>query len=238
MAYLERPQPGRPAGWENVASEGLELARRAAEADAFAALLDEAYGLKVTHARRLREFLESGNAVRDTVEALLRRDSTVKIDLEPDQVAVASVRIGMRELMRILTRAFEDHYKGDQFAAADFREMVLLAGREDLAASGLATPPEATILRNRYAPIEYNAPEWAATKVAAVGRYEPGDGETLDKTAQVTGAPPRRARRAAVQSRSAGYAARRYRSGIPGVASGLEKRHCAFPERCTPHRRA
>ncbi len=174
----------RPAGWENITAEGLELARGAAEADAFHALLDEAGRLKVTNARRLREFLDASDTIRGAVANALRREAAVKVDFESDQVAVARVRIGMRELIRLLTRVHDEQYQGDQFAAADFREMTLLAGQAELTASGLATPPERTVLRSKYAPLEYNAPVWAKETRTATGRFVPRAGETLDAAAQ------------------------------------------------------
>ena len=176
-------QPGQLPGWEDVTSEGIQLARRAAEDDACRALVEEAGRLKISQTRRLREFLDAGEAVRNAVYEALRREAAVKVEFETDQVATARVRIGIRELLRILTRVHEEHYKGDQFEAADFREMALLAGRDDLTASGLATPPERTIMRDRYATIELNAPAWAGQTRSAVGRYELPDNEP-DKTAQ------------------------------------------------------
>jgi len=176
--------PGQPPGWENVTRAGLELARGAAGADAYQALLAEAGRLKVTDARRLREFLDSGDAVRDAVRAEVQRAATVKFDFAPDQVAVAEARLSMRDLLRILTRVHQEQYRGDDFAAADFREMALLPGKEGLTGTGLATPPTGAILRTSYTPIEYNAPQWASTTLTAVGRHAPGDAESSDAAAR------------------------------------------------------
>ncbi|MCK4341112.1 MAG: hypothetical protein KAY37_05235 [Phycisphaerae bacterium] len=188
-ALLSRhARPDRAPGWEDVTSEGLVLARRAAEADAYHALLEEAGRLMVSDNRRLREFLQADDAVRAAVREALRRQAAVKVEYEPDQVAVARVRIGLRELLRILTRVHEEHYRGDQFEVADFREMRLRAAWDELTASGLAQPPPRTILRNRYEPIEYNTPSWATETVSAAGRYEPVDGESPDEAAKVAAA--------------------------------------------------
>ncbi len=175
-------------GWANVTSEGMLLARRAAEADAYQALLDEAGRLKVTQARRLREFLQSGNTVRDAVRDAIRRAATARVEFAPDQVAVAQVSLDIRVLLRILTQVHAEHYAGDAFAAADFREMALLAGRGAISAQGLAPPPERTILRNRYEPIEYNAPDWAAQTLRAGGRFVPPEDEAVPSDAALTAA--------------------------------------------------
>lgn len=171
----------QPPGWEDVSREGLELARGAATADAYHALLAEAGRLKVTNARRLHEFLDSSEAVSSAVQTEIQRAVKAKVTFDPDQVAVAEVRLSMRDLLRILTRAHQEHYRGEEFEAADFREMTLLAGKDDLVGTGLATPPGHTLLRSRYAAIEYDAPKWAATTMTATGRVEPADGETPDK---------------------------------------------------------
>jgi len=177
-AASEHLSADRPAGWEDVSRTGMELARSAAEADAWHALLEEAGRLKVTPARRLREFLHSGDAVRDAVQAALRREGQVTVEFEPDQVAVATARIGMKELLRILTRVHQEQYQGEDFAAADFREMVLLAGRDRLTGTGLAPPPERYVLRNRYGWIEYDTPAWVGETRTATGRFQPEQGES------------------------------------------------------------
>jgi hypothetical protein len=175
---------GQPPGWEDVTAEGVELARGAATADAYHALLTAAGRLKVTSARRLHEFLDSSPAIRDAVQAELQRTAKVKVEFAPDQTAVVEVRVTMRDLLRILTRAHQELYHGDEFEAADFRQMALLAGQEDLTSTGLATPPAAARLRSHYEPIEYDLPDWAATTLTAIGRYTPPDGETPDPAAQ------------------------------------------------------
>jgi hypothetical protein len=172
-----------PPGWEDVSREGLELARAAATADAYHALLAEAGRLKVTNARRLYEFLDSSDEVRNAVQSEIQRAVKAKLTFEPDQVAVAEVQLSMRELLRIVTRTQQEHYRGTEFEAADFREMALLGGKDDLVGTGLATPPVHTLQRTRYAPIEHNAPEWVGTTLTATGRYEPADGESPDDAA-------------------------------------------------------
>ena len=175
---------GQPPGWEDVTAEGVELARGAATADAYHALLTAAGHLKVTSSRRLHEFLDSSPAIRDAVQAELQRAAKVKAEFAPDQVAVVEVRITLRDLLRILTRAQQELYRGDEFEAADFRQMALLAGQEDLTGTGLATPPAAARLRTRYEPIEYDVPDWAASTLTAIGRFAPPDGEAPDSAAQ------------------------------------------------------
>lgn len=187
-AVSKEAHPSRPPGWDDVTPEGVELARAAATADAQNALLAAAGRLKVTSARRLHEFLESSDEVRQAVQAELQRAAKVKVEFAPDQVAVVEVRIALRDLLRILTRVYQEAYHGGDFEAADFREMVLLAGQDELAATGLATPPSDAALRSRYTPIELNVPAWAATALSAMGRFELGDGETAEPAAQVQAA--------------------------------------------------
>lgn len=161
-----------PAGWEDVTRDGVELARAAATADATYALLDELGRLKVSNARRLRDFLDSSEAVRNTVLSGLPRAATVRVRFEPDQVAVAEASITMRSLLVILTDACERHPEASDYQAADFREMALLAERETVSARGLAAPPREEALRSRYRLIEYDAPEWAATLARVTGRAD------------------------------------------------------------------
>ena len=174
---------GQPPGWEDVDAEGVELARAAATADAQNALLAAVGRLKVSSARRLREFIESSDEVRQAVQAELQRAARVKVEFAPDQVAVVEARVTMRDLLRMLTRVYQEHYHGEEFEAADFREMVLLAGQDELMATGLAAPPGEFALRSRYELVELNVPDWAASTLNATGRFEPGDGESADQAA-------------------------------------------------------
>jgi hypothetical protein len=171
-ALAAHPVLDRPAGWEDVTRAGLDFARQAAEADACHALYEEAGRLKLDAARRLREFFESSDATRAAVQQAICREAKVATEFAPDQVALTTARLGIRELMRVLTRIHDENKSGDEFGAADFREMVLLAGREELTGTGLAPPPDSTLLRNRYALIEYETPAWVGQTLTAVGQFE------------------------------------------------------------------
>lgn len=166
----------RPRGWEDVTAEGVELARRAAAADALAALLDQAGTLKISAARRLREFFDAGAELRLAVAVGLEQHASVQIETALDQVAVAEASITLPALIRVLTQAHQEKYKGADFHAADFREMALLADRERLEAVGLACPPASALVREPYELLDLDAPAWADSTLSAVGRSAGGAG--------------------------------------------------------------
>jgi hypothetical protein len=176
-SIAERGRTNKPHGWEDVTLEGIELARRAAAADASRALLEVAGALKVTTARRLREFLESSPEVRTAVEEAVARAARLRIECALDQVAVAEASLRVGELIRILTDVHQKHYRGDVFEPADFREMALLADRDQIEATGLAAPPRRELMRGGYALIEYDAPAWVEQSLEAAGRFRPDGGE-------------------------------------------------------------
>ncbi len=179
------PRRGRALGWEQVTREGLGLARRAASDDASAALAVRAGQLSLGEGRRLRGFIESSSAVRAAVQAELLRAATVTIELEPDPLALATARIDMRELLRLLTRVHQQHYGGEEYAVSDFRRMLLEYPEEELAARGIGLPPESTILYDEVTSQEFNAPAWVTETLRASGRYVPPDGEQLGAELQV-----------------------------------------------------
>jgi len=78
----------------------------------------------------------------------------------------------------------QEQYQGEDFAAADFREMVLLASRDRLTGTGLAPPPERYVLRNRYGWIEYDTPAWAGETRSATGRFHLEEGESPELSDQ------------------------------------------------------
>lgn len=184
----ESTRSGQYLGWEDVTREGIHLARSAAVADASHALLTEAGRLRLPRARRLQEFLDASEAIRATIKAEVERTAEVRVTFEPDQIAVADARISMRDLLRILQRVHQEHYEGQDFQVADFREMTLLAGRKELAGTGLATPPRQMLLGTRYETIEQDAPRWANQMLRVAGRYEANDAESPEKAAKIEAA--------------------------------------------------
>ncbi|MFH1747750.1 MAG: hypothetical protein ABIG44_12000 [Planctomycetota bacterium] len=186
--WSEKSRSRKPAGWEDVTFEGLEVVRRAAEADARYALLARAAQLPVTNAHHLREFLDASDTVENAVLQAFERVAEVNISLELDQVAVGTARISMLELIRILTEVHQKHYQGDLFHVADFRGMALLSGVTEITATGLAIPPTSAILRTRYQTIELDAPTWITQRIQARGRFEPHDAHPLNEADQIEAA--------------------------------------------------
>lgn len=173
----ERDVTAKLDGWEDVSAEGEQLAKLAAQADAVFALLEEAAKLKVTPARRVQEFLDSGEDVRTAAAAAIQAVAEIRVDLAPDQVCVAEARVSMPDLIRALTDVHQKLYKGEVFKAADFREMTLTSGLNELRATGLAPPPEKQRLKPEYELIELDRPAWAEKTAVATGRYVPADGD-------------------------------------------------------------
>lgn len=183
----EQDSSRKPPGWEDVTPEGAQLARLAASADAIEALLENSGRLKVTAARRLEEFLNSNETVRNAVSTALREKARVTVETAADQLAVAEARIAMPEFIRILTEVFQNSYQGDLFHAADFREMALISRQEEIASVGLAPPPNSAIIHNEYELIELDAPTWISTTISAKGRFTPRFDEeaTADEKARL-----------------------------------------------------
>lgn len=165
----------KPPGWLDVSVVGVEQTHRAAEADARRALLAAAAPLPVTNARRLSEFLESGPDICEAVARGIERAAEIRVSLEPDQVAVATARIGLIDLIRILTEVHQSHYRGELFHAADFREMALLNTRDRIEAVGLAVPPSSAMLDSQWEPVELDVPPWAGETLTVVARHAPDD---------------------------------------------------------------
>ncbi len=168
---------GQADGWEDISAEGVQLARLAAQADAAYAMLEEAGRLKVTSARRVVEFLNSSVEVRDAVAAALQSTVQFKSELSADQLCVAQGSIRIPDLIRILTQVHRDLYKGNDFQAADFREMAITNAAAEIRVSGLAAPPDKSRIRPEFEQIELDRPAWTETTLSATGRYEEQDGD-------------------------------------------------------------
>ena len=184
-SLTEKTSSRKPLGWEDVSARGIQFARRAAAADAVYALLERAGRLRVTAAHRLRAFLESDHEVFEAVYAAVERTAEIVVENAPDQVAAAQAKIGMTELIRILTDVHQTHYRGDLFHAPDFREMTLNTKSSELRATGLAVPP------NRYRQLppheltEFDAPPWANATLSTDGHHQPVDGEELAREERI-----------------------------------------------------
>ncbi|MGE0481923.1 MAG: hypothetical protein AB7Q17_15790 [Phycisphaerae bacterium] len=187
-ALGERTSEAKPVGWDDVRLEGLQVVRRAAEADALAELITRAGRLKVTNARRLSEFLDSSDELRAAVRAAIEKTATKQVDFAPDQVAVAEASLGITDLMRILSTACEQQYQGESFRAADFREMTLINEHVELRGIGLASPPPQYRMTPEFQLIELDAPGWIHTTADAVGRFDATDDPSLDTNGRIQAA--------------------------------------------------
>ncbi len=184
-ALIEKTPARAPVGWEDISSEGVQLARQAAAADAIHALLEQAGRLKLTPAYRLHEFFESDREVFDAVYEAVRDTADILVENAPDQVAVAQAQLGMTELIRILTTVHQGHYHGDLFHAPDFREMALNTRQSRLRATGLATPPDCYRQHQPYRLTNLSMPSWVKTTLTATGRHEPADGPELTREKRI-----------------------------------------------------
>lgn len=160
-----------PEGWESVSPAGVDRARDAAIRDALAALRSEVGRLTLGDGRRLDDFLNTSDAIGHAVQIGLERAADVQVEYEADQVAVATARVDVVDLVRLLTRAHEEHYSGSAIQVADFRAMATRVGRGMISGTGLATAPADATAQSQYAPIEYNAPKWAGNTIEAAGRF-------------------------------------------------------------------
>lgn len=170
-AAIERVE-AKPPGWEDISIEGVEVARRAAEADAVAALAEETGRLRLTAGRGLQEFIDSSEAVRSAVVAAIEKNAKIKVTHGADQICQAEARIETVDVLRIMNDVFSTIYRGDDFQAADFREMAISAPRVAVVGIGLAVAPERHRLANPYPQIELDAPTWIEKKIEATGRFE------------------------------------------------------------------
>lgn len=174
-SVAERADTNKPPGWEDIALEGMDVARAAAAADARRALLEEAARLKQTNARRLSEFIESGPTIRDAILTRFEHAAEIKTSFAADQVAEAEAKITIPDLIRVLSDVHASEYRGGDIRASDFREMALVAGVSELRASGMATAPEKFRLMPRFREIELDRPAWADTVLRATGRCAAGE---------------------------------------------------------------
>lgn len=172
----ERTAGRRPLGWEDVSVHGEGFARKAAEADAVAALLEEAGRLMVSPTQPLVDFIESGSAVCRAIRDGIAARATVESRLAPDQLAVAEARLSRGALVEILTDVHAAHYGGQAFTVADLRSLAARPDAPPLEATGLAPPPERYLLTSR-APRSLDAPTWATQSLRVTGRFVPSAGD-------------------------------------------------------------
>lgn len=170
-AMAERVE-AKPPGWEDVSLEGVEVARRAAEADSIASLMDETGRLRLTASRSLADFINSGDSVRTTLQTAIEKSAKLKVSHGADQVCMAEARIETVELLRILNEVFTSTYHGTDFQASDFREMAISAPRGSVIGVGLAVAPDKYRLSSPYPTIELDAPSWIDKKIDATARFE------------------------------------------------------------------
>ncbi|MBK8915769.1 MAG: hypothetical protein IPM64_14445 [Phycisphaerales bacterium] len=185
-ALSQRGGPQSPAGWEDISFEGVQVSRRAAQADALRWLLERAGRLKVTNARELSEFLRADPAIDAAVASALLDQARFEFELAADQVAVVTAQISSPALVRILQQVVEEHGHRSDFRAADFREMAAVTPDTTLREQGMAVPPPRYRLTPEFRLIELDVPEWAGRTLRAEVRAvpdSPGDEAALRSAA-------------------------------------------------------
>ncbi len=160
----ELPGELPPPGWEDLAEEQIELARRAAAAEARQMQFENAARLKVTNARLLRDFFEVSAEITAAVRERLEDLSAVRVALLPERIATAEARLSLEELIDILIEVRGELYAGEAFTDELLREIPLYAAREELVGLGLAVPPGAAP-----PPDDCAEPTWSASSLRAIG---------------------------------------------------------------------
>lgn len=183
------PEPdaaGAIAGWEDVSRTGVEAARAAASDDALAALWAATQRLPIDDKRTVGGFINTAPAIRDPVRQQARHEARLRVEYAPERFALAHAELPLRELLRILTRVHQEHYTGTEYAAADFRQMILRQSAETLSAVGVGMPPEDTLIQPRLVPRVLDVPTWSNTTLVASGHYRPAgdDNPAPDARAQ------------------------------------------------------
>lgn len=178
-ALSQRGGPQSPAGWEDISFEGVQVARRAAQADAVRWLLERAGRLKVTNTRALAEFLQADPAIDAAVTNALLEQARFEFELAADQVAVVTAQIAAPALVRILQQVFDEHGDRSDFRSADFREMAAVTPDTALREQGMAAAPPRYRLTPEFRLIELDVPEWAGRTLRAEVRT-PLDGAADD----------------------------------------------------------
>jgi hypothetical protein len=178
----------QPPGWENVSADGVLYTRRAAEQDALAALLEELGRLTLDGRRTVADFYAADAGVRPALMIALRGAVQMRVEFGGDQLAVAEASVGMRDVLAALQSVVAGLTDPGDFSPADFRGMVMRAGRDTLAAVGFAAPAADEIRPPGRALREFNAPDWAKGTLRATGTYSPPDGARPPLAVRVTAA--------------------------------------------------
>ncbi len=131
----------QPDGWQDVSTTGLELAQRAATADALHMLREQAGALRVGTARTLRDWIPLGGDSDSAFLSALAQRATLRSAARLGPVATADASLALAELERLLFAFAEQLPPGEAQEAIDPRELVLLNRGIVLRGHGWAPPP-------------------------------------------------------------------------------------------------
>ncbi len=182
-ARQDRAAARKPPGWEDIAPEGIQLAKLGAEADALEALLDEAGRLKVSASRRLDGLLRASSEFRAELREAIKAVATIRVEPGPDGLASAEAGIKLVDLIRLLSDARQAHPEIEGYPPSELRGLGLLTELEQIRATGYAGPPARYRLTPRFTRQELDAPSWVSQTLKAVGRTATSGGEASDADA-------------------------------------------------------
>ncbi len=166
-AALPTPQPG----WEGVAPEAIEIARRAAIDDAFDSLLSVIAQQRLSAARRVSDFFDASDAARVKFAALLRENADATVTLAPDRLAIATATIPTSDLIAMLSELRRVHAQNHDFEQRDFAPLSSPATPNMLSALGFAAPETSPSRVSDSELLDLDEPDWTRLTLRAAGDW-------------------------------------------------------------------
>ncbi len=162
-----------PAGWEHLPPEAMDLAHRAARADAAERMRARCRELQLRSGESLGEVFDLYGGLEDTFLEQMKRRLDGKPIYEPFGVCRVPARLSIKEITEVLSLAVAATPESARPAKAEFAPLTDPAGRGFIAVEGVGIPPPPRLAWPGRSPAN-EAPTWATEALTAVGQSPPG----------------------------------------------------------------
>ncbi|MGB9626406.1 MAG: hypothetical protein ACPMAQ_16250, partial [Phycisphaerae bacterium] len=180
-----------PVGWEHLPPQALDLAQRAAVADAAERIRGRCRELQLRSGESLGEVFDLYGRFEDAFLDQMKRRLNARPVYEPFGVCRIPARLSLRDIGEVLSLAVATTPENKQLARLDFASLTDPAGRSFITVEGVGVPPPPGLAWPGQSPAN-EAPTWATETLTAVGQSPPGAEGTA-------GPDPLRAREAVIR---------------------------------------
>lgn len=158
-----------PLGWENVTAQGRLMAGRAARVDALRRIAERVYGVLVTSATEVKDFVAEEDFIRTFTSAKIVGAKETDQRFMSDGIAEVDIELTLETLVTTTKTVMDGYVKNDKFTGDYFRQVFQSAKITVIKETGRGVPASRFIRGSTTSVGVDEPPVWAGQVLRATG---------------------------------------------------------------------